>query len=103
MWNVVPDLRYGAYAMVKRPAFTATAVLTLALGIGAGMSVVFAGSRFVLPRPDGVTDADRLMGISQQKGVRPISEVIFSVLTILIGSFLRLSRFLWSCHGGGSA
>ena len=76
MLNVVPDLRYGLRAMVKRPAFTTTAVLTLALGIGASMSVYALVRGLYFRAPDGVTDADRLVGISQQKGVKPISEVI---------------------------
>jgi hypothetical protein len=62
--------------MVKRPVFTTTAVLTLALGIGASISVYALVRGLYFRAPDGVTDAARLVGISQQKGVKPISEVI---------------------------
>src|SRR5215475_14930537 len=76
MSNIVLDLRYGLHVMIKRPAFTTTAVLTLALGIGASMSVYALVRGLYFRAPDGVTDAARLVGISQQKGAKPISEVI---------------------------
>jgi macrolide transport system ATP-binding/permease protein len=70
------DLRYALHAMVKRPVFATTAVLTLALSIGASMSVYALVRGLYFRAPDGVTDPDQLVGISQQKGVKPISEVI---------------------------
>jgi macrolide transport system ATP-binding/permease protein len=74
--NVLLDLRHALHAMVKRPVFTTTAVLTLALGIGATISVYALVRGLYFHAPSGVTDADRLVGISQQKGVKPISEII---------------------------
>src|SRR5690349_10591444 len=76
MSNVASDLRHALQALVKRPAFTTTAILTLALGIGASMSVYALVRGLYFRAPDGVLDADRIVGISQQKGVRAISEAI---------------------------
>jgi predicted permease len=62
--------------MIQRPVFTTTAVLTLGLGIGAGTSVYALVRGLYFRAPDGAADAARLVGITQQKGVKSISEVI---------------------------
>jgi putative ABC transport system permease protein len=56
------DLRYGARQLRTHPGFTALAVFTLALGIGAN-AVVFSVARTVLLRPLGFDGEDRLMWI----------------------------------------
>ncbi|MGH9162061.1 MAG: permease prefix domain 1-containing protein, partial [Vicinamibacteraceae bacterium] len=58
------NLRYAVRALARTPAFTATVVLTLALGIGAN-SAVFSAVDTVLLRPLPFPDADRLMRVSQ--------------------------------------
>ncbi|HXG65878.1 MAG TPA: ABC transporter permease, partial [Blastocatellia bacterium] len=57
------DLRYGARALFKRPAFAAIVVLTLALGIGVN-SAIFTLVNAYLLRPLPVKDAHELVVIA---------------------------------------
>jgi putative ABC transport system permease protein len=56
------DLRFGARLLLRAPAFTAIAVLSLALGIGAN-AAIFGAINGLLLKPLPVAAPDRLVAI----------------------------------------
>jgi putative ABC transport system permease protein len=72
--DIAADLRYSFRELRKRPAFTATAILSLALGIGA-TTAVFSVIYAVLINPFPYRDANRLTAIQlfdQQGNFHPM-------------------------------
>ena len=73
MHSLASDLRYAARELRRRPGFTLTAVLSLALGVGA-TSAVFSVIYAVLINPFPYVGADRMMQLASR--TRPASIAI---------------------------
>src|ERR1700676_1508663 len=103
MQTILQDLRYGARALAKNKAFTAVAVITLALGIGAN-TAIFSAMNAVLLRSLPVKNADRLVWRPSQNkprdtsqtgyGGRPLSEPTFEQLRAQREFFTDLVAFV---------
>src|SRR5499426_1539259 len=70
---MIQDLRFGVRTLLKNPAFTGIAVLTLALGIGANITI-FSVVNSVLLRPLPYPEADRLVYLWSEAPMQNIRE-----------------------------
>jgi putative ABC transport system permease protein len=79
------DLRYGLRGLVKQPGFTGTAVLALALGIGATTTMFSVIKNVLLDPYPMYADVDRIVGVSvvDTAGARPRRRSAFSVPELL--------------------
>lgn len=74
--DLARDLRYAARMLLKTPGFTAVAVLTLALGIGANTAVFTILNTFLF-NPFPVTDASSLAAVetAQSKTTKTVNDL----------------------------
>lgn len=74
MENFLKDVRYAIRTLLKHPGFTAVAVATLAIGLGAN-TAIFTFFNGVLLQPLPFPDADRLLVLSEKNPAKNIPAV----------------------------
>src|SRR3954467_6969175 len=75
MDTLFKDIRFGVRSLLKRPAFAAVAIITLALGIGAN-TAIFSVINAVLLRPLSYQEADRLVTFRSNQSALDLADVI---------------------------
>ena len=95
---MLQDIRFALRTLLGRPAFSAVAVATLALGIGAN-TAIFSVVRAVLLRPLGFPEPDRLVkivGFDTREGVAAnLSPADFMEFEREAGAFSRVGAHGW--------
>ena len=95
METLIKDLRYGIRSLAKRPGFTAIAVLTLALGIGAS-TAIFSVVDGVLLRSLPYPNAEQIVQlreINERGGRMPFAEPNFLDVRARSHSFAGVAQY----------
>lgn len=95
MDQLIKDVRYGIRSLAKRPGFTAIAVLTLALGIGAS-TAIFSVVDGVLLRPLPYPDAEQIVQlreVSERGGKMAFAEPNFVDVRARSHSFQGVAQY----------
>ncbi|HEY6245822.1 MAG TPA: hypothetical protein VIX17_17860 [Pyrinomonadaceae bacterium] len=75
MDSIIKDIRYGVRSLLKQPGFTAIAIITLALGIGAN---IFSVVNAVLWRPLPYPHAEHMVYVLEGRLSDPKFEGSYS-------------------------
>jgi putative ABC transport system permease protein len=82
MDTLIQDVRYGLRMLIKNSAFSAVAVIALALGIGAN-TAIFSVVMAVLVRPLPFAEPDRLVNLSARNETLGVRQAYLSASDIL--------------------
>lgn len=91
------DLRYGIRRLARAPGFTAIAVLTLAIGIGANAAIFDAVSALLLRPISGVSEPNRVVEVAQTtngQGLSNSSYLDFVDLRDQVSAFDALTAYV---------
>lgn len=100
------DLRFAFRTLIRQPTFSITAILTLALGIGAN-SAMFSVFNAVLLRPLPYQDPDRLLFVwqtrpgGQKNAVAPGDFLEWKKQSRSFGQFVALATSTYNITGAG--
>jgi putative ABC transport system permease protein len=105
MTDLLPDLRYAVRSLLRRPGFTAVAVATLALGIGAN-TAIFSVIHGLLLEPPPYAEPERLVMVQEtNRGeLTQVAVANFVDLDREAGSYDGLAAYRWTSFniaGGG--